>query len=74
MNLKYFSESEFNRCTPACKMSDCKDFALRMLDAMRDYAGVPIILNSAYRSKEYEKKKGRTGSSSHCKGVAFDIL
>lgn len=44
-----------------------------MLDKLRDLVGFPIILNSAYRSPVYEKKKGRTGTSSHCKGIAFDI-
>lgn len=73
MNLKHFSDSEFLRCQPSCKVSDCNEDALCMLDTLRDLCGFPIILNSAYRSKEYEKKKGRSGLSSHCKGIAFDV-
>lgn len=44
-----------------------------MLDDLRDRIGLPITLSSAYRTKQYEKKKGRTGTSSHCKGLAFDV-
>lgn len=73
MNLKWFSESEFNRCQPSCSSSDCDERALSMLDELRDLCGFPITLNSAYRSVKYEKKKGRSGTSSHCKGCAFDV-
>lgn len=43
------------------------------LDRLRDLAGIPIVLNSAYRSVAWEKKKGRSGTSTHCKGQAVDI-
>jgi uncharacterized protein YcbK (DUF882 family) len=46
---------------------------MRQLDAAREAAGIPFVLNSAYRSVAYEKTKGRTGTSSHCKGLAVDI-
>lgn len=72
-DLKYFEPEEFERCTPPCHMEECNDSALLMLDTLRDLCGFPIYLNSAYRTVSYEKKKGRTGTSSHCKGVAFDI-
>lgn len=71
--LKYFSESEFQRCRPACSVFDCDEVALVMLDTLRERCGFPLVLNSAYRSFDYEKKKGRKGTSSHCKGLAFDI-
>lgn len=32
-----------------------------------------IIINSAYRPVTYEYKRGRSGSSQHCKGLAVDI-
>lgn len=73
MKLKYFSDSEFQRCQPACSVSDCDETALVMLDTLRERCGFPLILNSAFRSPSYEKKKGRAGTSSHCKGLAFDI-
>lgn len=43
------------------------------LDTARAYAGRPFIINSAYRTPEYELKHGRTGSSTHCLGRAVDI-
>lgn len=73
MVLKYFRPEEFSRCTPACDIAECNEDALLMLDRLREYVGLPLILNSAYRSPSHEKKHGRTGQSSHCKGIAFDI-
>ena len=70
---KYFTEDEFVRCTPSCKLSDMDEFTLWQLDKARDLAGIPFILNSAYRSVSYEKSKGRKGTSSHCKGYAVDL-
>lgn len=58
---------------PACSLSDMDEEFMTMLDAARDIAGIPFIVNSAYRSKDYEKKKGRSGASMHCEGRAVDI-
>ena len=69
----YFKASEFKKANPSCDWQDM-DFAfLAMLDKARDIAGTPFVINSAFRSKEYEISKGRSGSSSHCKGCAIDI-
>lgn len=73
MYLKYFKPAEFLECQPMCFQSDMDDDFLVQLDYARELAGVPFVLNSAYRSVEYEKQKGRNGSSSHCKGVAVDL-
>lgn len=54
-------------------MEDLSDELLDRLDVVRSLCGFPLIVNSAYRSFDYELEKGRTGSSSHCKGVAVDI-
>lgn len=70
---KYFSESEFRKCTPACKMADMDASFLALLDKVREKAGIPLVLNSAYRSVAYEKSKGRAGTSAHCQGKAVDI-
>lgn len=69
----YFKEAEFARCSPACKMSDLSDTLLHKLDAARELCGFPFIVNSAYRTVEYEKSKGRKGTSSHTKGLAVDL-
>lgn len=73
MELKYFSEEEFTKAQPSCSLSDMDESFMRLLDEARDYAGVPFKINSAYRSPEYEKSKGRSGQSRHCYGIAVDI-
>lgn len=73
MNLNYFKDEEFKRATPACSLSDMNEDFMRHLDACRDFAELPFVINSAYRSVEYEKSKGRSGTSQHCKGLAVDI-
>jgi zinc D-Ala-D-Ala carboxypeptidase len=72
-SYKYFTPEEFAKCIPACRIDDLNHQLLKMLDEAREKAFVPFIINSAYRTKEYEIKKGRTGFSSHCKGLAVDI-
>lgn len=71
--LRFFSEEEFIRCSPPCHLSDMSPVFMVHLDKARAAAGVPFVLNSAYRSREYELSRGRTGSSSHCEGIAVDI-
>lgn len=73
ITAKYFSEAEFRRCTPPCSLQDMDQGLMRRLDAAREVAGIPFVLNSAYRTVAYEKSKGRAGTSSHCKGLAVDI-
>lgn len=68
---KYFSENEFNRI--GCSSSDCNPDSLKRLDALRELLGKPVVLNSAYRTVYSEKDHGRTGTSAHCLGRAFDI-
>lgn len=70
---KYFSEKEFRRCTPPCSLQDMDDWAMELFDRVREDAGIPLVINSAYRTPEYEKKQGRSGNSAHTRGVALDI-
>lgn len=70
---KYFCEAEFVKADPSCTMADMQESLLRLLDKTRSLAGIPMKINSAYRSKEHERSRGRNGSSSHCKGLAVDI-
>lgn len=70
---KYFSESEFTRCVPSCSLNQLSPALLDRLSAARERAGIPFVITSAYRSREYEFSKGRNGSSSHCLGLAVDI-
>ena len=59
---KYFKEIEDN-------MS--KEF-LFVLDEAREFAGIPFIINSAYRSPEHPLSI-KNPNSSHIKGLAVDI-
>lgn len=54
-------------------MEDLSDVLLDKLDIVRSLCGFPLVVNSAYRTFDYEQSKGRSGSSSHCKGIAVDI-
>lgn len=47
--------------------------SLLRLDRARQLAGIPFVVNSSYRSPAYEVSKGRSGTSAHCHGRAFDI-
>lgn len=69
----YFKESEFRKCVPPCSLQDMEQETMDKLDAARETAGIPFVLNSAFRSVAHEKSKGRNGTSSHTKGRAVDI-
>lgn len=71
--MKYFTEKDFKKCVPSCSLSDMDFSFMCLLDLARGFAGVPFVLNSAYRSVDWELTHGRAGTSSHCKGVAVDI-
>ena len=61
----------------ACKDGSDKvliDTALvDVLQKIRDYFGKPVIINSAYRSPEHNKRVGGSAGSYHVKGMAADI-
>lgn len=60
---KYFKEIELNM----------NEEFLQRLDEAREYAGIPFIINSAWRSEEDNKRVGGKPNSSHLKGLAVDI-
>lgn len=70
---KYFHPSEFTRCTPSCKIEQMDQAFLALLDEVREAAGIPLVLNCGYRSKAWERSKGRSGNSAHTRGKAVDI-
>lgn len=73
IQIDYFSEAEFKRCVPSCEKSQMDPGFLKRLNQARRLAGIPFVLNSAYRSVEHEKSMNRTGNSMHTKGRAVDI-
>ena len=48
--------------------------ALDKLQALRDRLGKPLILTSAYRSPEHNKRVGGAKNSRHMQGDAFDVM
>lgn len=44
-----------------------------ILQAIRSHFGKPVVINSAYRTPEYNKKVGGAAQSQHCYGTAADI-
>ena len=65
ITAKFFTESEFRRCVPPCSLQDMDQQFMLQLDNARKQAGIPFVLNSAFRSVAYEKSKGRTGAGDH---------
>lgn len=47
--------------------------SLDKLQLFREMVACPVIINSAFRSKEYNKKVGGAPKSQHLLGRAFDI-
>ncbi len=70
---RYFNDSEFRKCSPSCSIDDMDPEFMATLDRIREKAGIPLVLNSAYRSSAYDKSKGRSGTGAHTEGRAVDI-
>ena len=70
---KYFSPAEFRACSPSCSIEDMDAGFLSLLDRIRERAGIPMVLNCAYRSREHDLKAGRSGNSAHTRGKAVDV-
>ena len=70
---RYFSDAEFRRCTPSCSLEQMDEGFLRLLDQVRETAGIPLVLNCGYRSRVWDLSKGRSGNSAHTRGKAVDI-
>jgi hypothetical protein len=68
---KYFTRDEL-KCKATGQFVINED-ALDKLERMREYVGAPLIINSAYRSPEHNKKIGGAKNSMHVQGRAFDV-
>ena len=73
MNYRYFTQADFDAANPVCRVDDMDPRFMEKMDVARYHAGIPFIVNSAYRTVEHEKSKGREGTSSHTKGLAIDL-
>ena len=70
---RWFVEREFELCVPACSLQDMNQDTMKRFDLTRDYAGIPLVITSAYRSPEWDKSKNRSGTGAHTLGRAIDI-
>lgn len=70
---RYFDNKEFEMCTPSCSLSNMSQSFMNRLDMAREIAGIPFVLNCAYRSVSWDKLHGRSGNSYHTLGRAVDI-
>lgn len=68
--MSYFSESELS-CN-CCAQNKFDDQTLLKLNLMRDEAGFPFIVSSAYRCPKYNREIKAT--QTHATGQAIDIL
>lgn len=73
---KNFNKREFNskdgKRMPEEVLENVKVLAVQ-LQALRDHLGVPIHINSGYRSPEHNKRIGGVKNSQHVLGKAADI-
>lgn len=44
-----------------------------VLETIRTHFGKPVVINSGYRTPQYNQKVGGAASSQHCYGTAADI-
>ena len=76
--MRYFKLEEFESPDePGTGCMMCPDF-LELLDEARDYAGIPFVITSGFRSVEYNRELIEQGfsaskNSSHLIGLAADI-
>lgn len=47
---------------------------MRVLESIREHFGKPVIINSGYRTPEWNTKVGGAKNSYHVKGMAADIV
>jgi len=69
---KNFKLKEF-QCKDGSNQVVLDSQLLNKLQELRDLLNKPIIINSAYRNKEYNKKVGGAANSQHLFGRAVDI-
>lgn len=69
-----FKVNEFRCKDGSDKILIDVDFVKDKLQAIRDHFGVPVTINSGYRTESYNAKVSGAKSSYHMKGQAFDIV
>lgn len=73
LELQKLSELDLMHCTPACGLSALNPALIDAITMAQKMAGFQFTITSAFRSQEWERNKGRKGTSSHCRGLAVDV-
>lgn len=71
MKKNYFSRKE-EEC-PCCHSGGLVPDFREKLNKAREIAGIPFVLNSAYRCETHNQDVGGTENSAHRAGLAVDI-
>jgi len=69
--MQYFEESEFS--CPCCGKGTISSEMKLFLSAARRIAGIPFVINSAFRCRRHNVEVGGLPTSSHLKGLAVDL-
>ncbi len=69
---KYFKPEEFT-CKCGCGLNNVDPQLVELLEAAREIAGIPFVINSGCRCEEHNKNVGGTENSTHIEGKAADI-
>lgn len=61
--------------TPDAAASEAlRQLAVNVLEPVRALLGVPVFVNSGYRSAQVNRAVGGTSKSQHCRGEAADLV
>lgn len=71
--MLYFDISEFDSPDEVGSGSRMQPSTLQMLDNAREIAGIPLKINSGFRTKSHNAYIGGAKYSSHLYGYAVDI-
>ena len=71
--MRYFEIDEFDSPDEPGSGQYMDDRFLEMLDKAREYAGIPFVINSGYRTEAHNRAVGGSSTSSHLDGYAADI-
>jgi len=71
--MKHFILQEFDSPDLPGSGSGMDKHFLDLLDQMREEAGIPFIINSGFRTLNWNAKLGTTPNSAHTRGLAADI-
>ena len=73
---KNFNKEEFDSKDGACMPNDVLNNIAELaknVQIIRDYVGVPLTINSGYRSPAHNKSVGGVDNSYHVQGKASDL-